>query len=256
MILAGGIVTVTVLYTAPDCKMADRQRAFESAIVFVAAFFGQWATTQAALARVGSLSQAVECSGTATILLGDGAKIVHTNSAAECVLAAQDGLRRNGERLACASFADTLRIQAAIGHLHAQAVKEAGLTPVLAVPRPHRRPLMIALTAAKAGSGMFDDEVRAIAYVFDPEEDLTSVLEPACRLHGLSSSETKLTCALVAGTSLCVAAQRLSIREQTARSYLKHIFAKTETNRQAELIQLMLKSAVRLSVGGRTQAFL
>ena len=59
----------------------------------------------------------------------------------------------------------------------------------------------------------------------------------------------------MAGESLGVAAQHLGVQQQTARSYLKHIFAKTETNRQADLVQLMLKSAIRLSSYMRTQAF-
>ena len=84
---------------------------------------------------------------------------------------------------------------------------------------------------------------------------MTAIVEPVCRLHGLSQSETRLTCALIGGESLGCAAKIIGVREQTARSYLKQIFVKTDTNRQAELVQLMLKSAVRLSSSGVTRAF-
>jgi DNA-binding CsgD family transcriptional regulator len=113
----------------------------------------------------------------------------------------------------------------------------------------------VALAAVRPEPSAVADEVRAIAYVFDPEQDVSGLITPVCRLLGLSLSETKLACALVAGDSLGTAAQRLGVQEQTARTYLKHIFEKTETNRQAQLVQLMLKNAVRMKSGLRIQAF-
>jgi DNA-binding CsgD family transcriptional regulator len=43
----------------------------------------------------------------------------------------------------------------------------------------------------------------------------------------------------------------MHVTEQTARSYLKQIFVKTETNRQAELVRLMLTSSVRTAPHSR-----
>src|SRR5690606_12803303 len=55
--------------------------------------------------------------------------------------------------------------------------------------------------------------------------------------------------------TLSKAAERLDLQEQTARTYLKHIFEKTDTHRQAQLVELMLKSAVRLTSDVATTAF-
>ena len=88
----------------------------------------------------------------ATILLGSDTQIIFANNAAEGVLSEGDGLRRNGERLACTRLADTLRLQAATSHFLAGTDDANGVNPVLAVPRAERRPLTIALTATR-GSG-------------------------------------------------------------------------------------------------------
>ena len=56
---------------------------------------------------------------------------------------------------------------------------------------------------------------------------------------------------LANGNSLVDSAKAMHVTEQTARSYLKQIFVKTETNRQAELVRLMLTSSVRTAPRSR-----
>ena len=250
-----GMVTLTGISKHSGPRVDRIVETLERLLPFVTGYFEQWRTTQRMLARLQSLAEAIDCSGMATFLLGNDAQIIFANQAAETVLSQGDGLRRNGERLACTQFADTLRLQAATSHFLAEADEHSHFNPVLAVPRAKRRPLTIALTAARGAGLAIADRIHAIAYVFDPEQDMTRVVEPVCRLYGLSQSETRLTCALVAGEPLGSAAKITGVQEQTARSYLKQIFAKTETNRQAELVQLMLKSAVRLSCSRTTRAF-
>jgi DNA-binding CsgD family transcriptional regulator len=53
---------------------------------------------------------------------------------------------------------------------------------------------------------------------------------------GLSPAEARLAALLFAGASLRSCAQALSIKYETARSYLKSVFQKTGTHRQAELV--------------------
>nr|WP_315595749.1 helix-turn-helix transcriptional regulator [uncultured Cupriavidus sp.] len=62
----------------------------------------------------------------------------------------------------------------------------------------------------------------------------------AARLAQLTSRENDLLDCIVQGRSLADSAEHLGIRKETARTYLKRIFAKTDTHRQAELVALML----------------
>ena len=255
IVLDDGIVTLT----GEQRSLANsdpRWDRLERILPHTVAFFEQWRATHRVRAALHCLDRAVEFSGLATVLLGSNCEIVHANSAAEKILTQKDGLRRNRDTLACAAFPDTLRLQAAISHLQAEPGDAQGPDPVLAIERAGRRPLTLALTVAHPDGGSDTAEGCTIAYIIDPEQDLTSAIEPACSLYGLSHSETRLTCALAAGYPVGMAAKRAGVREQTARSYLKQIFVKTATNRQAELIQLMLTSAVRLVSGKHTQAYI
>ncbi|GEM_PF-1716193 len=219
--------------------------ALETLRPFVISHFRQMLANRRLQQTVRSLHGAIEGSGMATIVLDCHSHIAYANAAAEAIFTQGDGLRRSGEQLVCASLTDTVRLHAAIEHLCAGPCAKVDLNPVLAVRRGRRRPLSIALSGPMtAGNGTAEPVITA--HAVDPEENLNAMIEPVCRLHGLSHRETQLTCALVAGDLLAEAAERLGIQEQTARSYLKQVFAKTETSRQTELITLLLKGAPRL----------
>lgn len=63
-------------------------------------------------------------------------------------------------------------------------------------------------------------------------------VEAFAKSHGLSAREATLLAHLVEGRSVREASERMSIGYETARSYLRAIFAKTGTHRQAELLTL------------------
>jgi DNA-binding CsgD family transcriptional regulator len=68
-----------------------------------------------------------------------------------------------------------------------------------------------------------------------------------CRF-GLTPAEARLALHLVAGETLRSAAVKLSISYETARTCLKHIFRKTGTCRQAELVIVILTAPRRLGL--------
>lgn len=232
----------------------NAENRLEQSLPLLQAFLLQWRENERLAALARSFGNAMEHHGTATILLGPGAEIRHANAAARRLLDEGSGMRQRGEKLACAHMDDTLRLLAAIGHVGAADGEERAAAPVLMIRRPRRRPLLVTLVGA-GSRGTGQEGVAAFAYITDPEQNLTEIVEPACRLYGLSPSETRLACALADGASLQEAAKAQSVQEQTARSYLKQIFAKTETKRQGELVQLMLKSAIRAVSTRRKRAF-
>lgn len=247
-----GVVTVTTMYRKAGGPTRLRVREAAARLLpLVQPFFRLWTMRFKMLSRVRGLTAAINYSDVATLLVNRDGQLLFANDAAEALIAAKDGLRRSGSLLSGTKLADTLRLQAAIEHV--VATNEGGTTPARAAPvvaltRERRRPLLAAIVANRAPSAG-TGESAAIVYIFDPEQDLRARLEPACKLYGLSPVETKLTCLLADGTSLADAAERMRVREQSARSYLKQIFLKTDTNRQAELVWLMLKSSVRTAAG-------
>lgn len=66
--------------------------------------------------------------------------------------------------------------------------------------------------------------------------------EAFARLHGLTGGELRVLMALSQGLGGMEAADMLGIGEPTIRSHLKHIFSKTGTSRQADLLRLLHNS--------------
>ncbi|QNE07408.1 helix-turn-helix transcriptional regulator [Croceicoccus marinus] len=256
MPLRNGILTLTgTLSRMNDCTVQLCTKTLETLRPFVLAYFSQWLADRQFLSLARSLNLAIERSGIATVLLDRSADIIYANSQAEAVFSQRSGLRRCGERMVCASMADTLRLQTAIDHVCDSAGRRSEGNPMLALPRPHRRALTIVLSALPPSNCAKSGEPAVIAWIFDPEQDLSAIMEAVCDLYGLSHRETQLACALVAGDCIKMAAKRLGVQDQTARSYLKQIFAKTETNRQTDLLQLLLKSAIGVGANSRIRAY-
>jgi DNA-binding CsgD family transcriptional regulator len=61
---------------------------------------------------------------------------------------------------------------------------------------------------------------------------------------GLTPAESRLALRLVSGESLQTAASALDITYETARTVLKNIFAKTGTDRQTQLVGVILSATV------------
>ena len=83
----------------------------------------------------------------------------------------------------------------------------------------------------------------AIGFIHDPDKTLYLNAALLAQVFGISPAETRLAQALLSGDTLNRVSQELSISENTAKSQLASIFAKTETHRQSELIALLTAMA-------------
>ncbi len=239
---SGGTITVRTLFRRIGDTTRARARVASARLQpLLQPFARAWWQRRRAQTRVRALTRAIDQTDIGVVLVDAGGAPTFANAAAQALIAEGDGLRMRGAMLGGTTLADTLRLHAAVEHVISAGGADAA-APVVALPRAARRPLMAAVMAADADA---DDAPAAIVYLFDPEQDLCALIEPACKLYGLSPVETKLTCHLADGMSLAEAAAAMRVREMTARSYLKQVFLKTDTNRQAELVWLMLKSTVR-----------
>lgn len=93
---------------------------------------------------------------------------------------------------------------------------------------------------AMPGDGSVDG-AAALIYVFRPDLADVRGLEPLCRLLGLSGAETRLVTELLVGHTVTEAATSMRVKPETARSYLKQVFAKTGTHRQTDLVALLYR---------------
>jgi DNA-binding CsgD family transcriptional regulator len=114
--------------------------------------------------------------------------------------------------------------------------------PAFSVPRSGgRKPLSILLMpVGEWDESEADDKPVAIVFVGDP--DRVAEMEPAriCQLYGLSRAEARVVALLAGGNRLDAVAETLGVTYDTVRKHLKQVFGKTGTDRQAELVRLLV----------------
>jgi DNA-binding CsgD family transcriptional regulator len=83
---------------------------------------------------------------------------------------------------------------------------------------------------------------KAAVFVQDPVVVPPFPGEAFAKLHGLTGSELRVLLAMAPGLSVKEAAEVLGIGETTAKTHLQHIYSKTGTSKQTELMHLFMSS--------------
>lgn len=180
---------------------------------------------------------AVYPSTTGIIVLERGGRVVFLNARSAEIVSAKDGLVIGpGNIIQAIQTQETTQLHSLLDEvLHENGRQSRALT----LSRPSLlRPYAILLTRLVSDIAM----ERAALLVTDPEYRIEISIDIVEKLFGLTNSESRLTCALASGLGIADAAQSMGITLNTARTYLKVIFSKTGTGRQAELVRLILMS--------------
>lgn len=172
------------------------------------------------------------------------AALVFANSMAGRIIRQTDGLSVDTfGRLRARSSATQARLRALIE----QAAESPDGGGNVAVARPFdNRPLIVRISPldgiSEDGDGQWHRAVLLL--VADPDRDPEPEPEALHDLYGLTEAETLVAMAVLRGDGLPAVADQLSVSVFTARTHLQHIFAKTKTHRQAELVRLLLTTAM------------
>lgn len=180
------------------------------------------------------------------LLVDDTGKVRFANRAAEEMLADGAGLRVSGGVVHAARTDETCTLQRTIASCVETAAHgaEAATSRVRLQRRGGRRPLSVLVIPLRPQAPwMRLYQPSAILFVSDPEREVAIRSEHLRDEFGLTRAEAALTLEILAGRGLQVAADRLQITLTTARTHLAHVFEKTGTSRQAELVRLILQSA-------------
>ena len=227
---------------------------------FAIGYFRLWQLDRTRSRRVDALEAALNLTDFGVLLMSRSGDLVFANEAGREILDKGEGLRRNRNTIRATELSDGVRLQVALDHIiNSNGEGRANdrperRAPVTTLQRPAKAPLIVAVLPTEKRAAEPND-VAAIIYVLDPARDTEHLLQPVCKLYHLSPVESRLTSLIAGGATLMHAAEQMRIKEQTARSYLKQIFAKTGATRQGELIRLMLSSLVRVSRGVHSEVF-
>jgi len=184
------------------------------------------------------------------IVVDRSRRVVFANSFAEKLLALKDGIQIDANGILCASGTNrSKRLATVVNGVFEPSLDigkyESGLLQ-LHKPSGGRALQVLVSPFTEKELSKIENERLAIVFVYDPDGHTHTAEEVLCEIYGLTSAETRLTAILADGKSLNEACEMLAITQNTARTHLKRIFSKTDTNRQTELVKLVIKSNASL----------
>lgn len=208
---------------------------------------------------------AIDALGLGLILLDRHGRPAYRNERAETIIAARDGLLADAYGIATTLPAQTRALHQAItaamllagGPNTADDALTRAAAAMLRIPvsrRPPNGPLILTVVPAPTpGHGAAPGEPGAVAVLIsDPDRRSRIDTAGLASTYGLTRRESDLAALIADGFGPAEAAESLGISIGTARHYLKQVFEKTETHRQAELVRLLLHSFLAPDSGAAT----
>lgn len=168
------------------------------------------------------------------IVIIDADQRIHlANPAATSLFARSSLIASAGGKFAISDADNAVRFQVALRAVLAAQSGEA-IQRSVAVLDDRVAPLLLRIARYSDGAA----EPKACVIITDPAVTKIDV-QPLAQVFALTPVETRLVRELVLGRNVQEAALNLHLKVDTARTYLKQIFQKTNTHRQLELVQLM-----------------
>jgi len=191
-----------------------------------------------------ALRLTVDSLSDAVVQLNDEGTILHLNSAAECVLTAEDGLMRFKDKLRAVSRAENSRLQNLIATSAQTTAGNAssGSGGYMRISRPSGRlPYALAISPLGLDRIALSGRHPAVLVTIADGASRRSVDVRALReLHGLSSAEARVAVGLATGHSLRQMALDRGVSINTVRTLAARAMSKTGTNSQVGLVKLIL----------------
>lgn len=176
------------------------------------------------------LAAALDALKTAVLILGEAGRLAYANAAGRALLDAgillvvRDGIVEPWDRAEAAALR--------------KIVEGGGTGTVRLVRRDGGHALASALPLGsgrrRSGGG------GRVAMFIQDDVAAPNGAEAIGRLYRLTGGELRVLLGLASGETLQSIAQRYGIASSTVRSHLKSVFAKTGTNRQKDLVKLLL----------------
>lgn len=178
------------------------------------------------------------------VILDPRGRLQYANRAAQARLARGDGLALRDGVLSATLAREQPRLESLLRKVLPDAGPGLDSGPARLSLARGDRPGTLVLSAMRVASGQaryLASRAAILMTIADAAGPAADAFEPLRRLHGFTPAESRLACALAGGESLRDAATRMGVTYSTARGYLKLLFHKTGTHRQAELVAMLMR---------------
>jgi len=189
---------------------------------------------------IGSGLAGFDSIGIGVISIGGALQTVVMNKAAERIMKSGDGLIWRSGRLHAESLEDDAGLARLVGVLSGLAPADAEEPSICVRRKSGARPYVVTAlppVASEGGRG-------GLVFIKDPEESAVPDADVLMRTYGMTKMEAALCGALVSGKTKKDFGVERGLSENTVKTHLAAVFLKTNTDRQAELVRLVLSSLV------------
>ena len=177
------------------------------------------------------------------LLVDASGRVIFANSVAERMLQTGGGLHLGRDGLRAETPGETRLLRGIIADCAKPREELGGAGGRVRLSREQQAPLTVLVIPHRARFTWIDVvRPRAILFITDPEQAVIVRRESLRQDFGLTPAEAGFTREVLKADGLQAAADRLGISLTTARTHLAHVFDKTGTRRQAELVRLILQS--------------
>lgn len=183
----------------------------------------------------------------AILLLNRSGAVIYANAAADRLLSAADGLSVSDRRLEATSpgarkSLDRLLRDAVVVPFPTRHKRRVTKVPRISGGHPYVvRAAPIETTPDIADTNDLPNSPHLLVTISDPEAQHSAPAAGELQvIYGLTPAEANLAVELSRGATLARVAERQGIAVSTVRKYLRSVFDKTGTHRQAELVQRLV----------------
>ncbi len=175
------------------------------------------------------------------VLLDGGGSVLAANRFAREVMDTESGLFMSAAGLGVQLSGGRLKLRDLIVGGPARGAERSNEAQGFSLPREMgRRAVTLLLVPVKDYPQARDrDDPVAILFIADPQRTVEIDPRRLSRIYGLSRAEARVAALLAGGKRLDDVAATLGLTYETVRKHLKQIFAKTGTERQADLVRTL-----------------
>ena len=176
----------------------------------------------------------------ALIMVDSNCSIVHMNNAASRLLAGKDGLRSREGTVEATHPSTNSELRQRIGQAVRCGNRGFRSGAMMTCARPSGKwPYVIHVVPLRRGSAS-EQRGPALLLVIDPDVKAWPATDLVRRIFGMTKAEAEVAVRVLGGDGLRPICEDLNLSLATVKTHLQHVFDKTATHRQAELVRLLL----------------
>ncbi len=187
------------------------------------------------------------------VMLDRSGNVLEMNDPAGKILLQNDGLRVCNNKLQTMIARKTEKLNILVASVQqAASGKPEGKRGVFRVfRRSGKRPYeLLVIPVYEQEEEGNDKDCAVVIFIQDPDFQPLSLGAMIQHMYGLTRAEVSVTLLLIQGCDCRTIGEHLNISRETMKTHLSHIFRKTQTRRQGELIAMILRGPV-LMCGSR-----